>query len=225
MSRISASLLAADFGRLGEAIAESEAAGVDRFHLDVMDGHFVPNLTFGPVVIEAVRKRTDLPLEAHAMVQAPERFAADLVRAGADLLAFHLEATPHPHRLLEAIRSLGAKAGIAVNPGTPVEALADLLELADQVLLMSVNPGFAGQRFIERTYRRLEALVRMRKEEGLGFEIAVDGGVKPENAGRLASLGADVLVAASGLYNDRPVAENLAAYREALGGSGRALPR
>ena len=225
MSQVSASVLAADFGRLREVVAESEAAGVDRFHLDVMDGHFVPNLTFGPVVIEAVRRATDRPLEVHAMVQEPERLAPDLVRAGADLLAFHLEATPHPHRLLGAIRALGARPGIAVNPGTPVEALKDLLELADQVLLMSVNPGFAGQRFIERTYRRLESLVRMRRDEGLGFEIAVDGGVKPKNASHLAALGADVLVAASGLYNDRPVAENLAAYREAIGDPGSALPR
>ncbi len=224
MSQIAASILAADFTRLAEAVAESEAAGVDRLHLDVMDGRFVPNLTFGPVVVEAIRKVSSLPLEIHAMVVEPERLAPDLIQAGASLLAFHLEATPHPHRLLESIRAHGAKAAIAINPGTPVEALVDLLELTDQVLLMSVNPGFAGQRFIPRTYRKLERLAALRRAEGASFEIAVDGGVKPENAGRLAALGADVLVAASGLYNERPVAENLAAYREALRDPGSALP-
>ncbi len=225
MSEIAASLLAADFGRLYEVVRESEAAGVDRFHLDVMDGHFVPNLTFGAVVVEAVRRASEKPLDVHAMVLNPERMAPDLIHAGATTLVFHLEATQHPHRLLEAIRSLGARPGIAINPGTPVEALTDLAELADQILLMSVNPGFAGQAFIPRTYDRLERLARLRRALGATFEIAVDGGVKPDNAGRLARLGAKVLVAASGLYNrNASIRENLTAYRESLRGSGDSLP-
>ena len=217
MTELAASILSADFGRLAEAVRESEAAGVDRFHLDVMDGHFVPNLTFGPVVIEAVRRATERPLDAHLMVNAPERFVPDAIRAGANTVVFHLEATPHPHRLLGAIREAGARSGIAVNPGTPVEAVRDLLELADQILVMSVNPGFAGQAFIPRTYARLARLKALMEEENAFPEIAVDGGVKPENAPRLARAGAQVLVAASGLYNDRPLAENVAAYRRALG--------
>jgi len=220
MSELAASLLSADLARLAEVVRASEEAGVDRFHLDVMDGHFVPNLTFGPVLIEAVRRETRLPLDAHLMVEAPERLVPDVIRAGADLVAFHIEATPHPHRLLGAIREAGARAGLALNPGTPIEAVRDLLELTDQILVMSVNPGFAGQRFIPRTYARLERLAALLAAEGKRPELAVDGGVKPEHVPRLRSLGVDVLVAASGLYNDRPLAENVAAYRRALGEPG-----
>jgi len=220
MTALAASILSADFARLAEVVRESEAAGVDRFHLDVMDGHFVPNLTFGPVVIEAVRKATDRPLDVHLMVNAPERFVPDAIRAGADAVVFHLEATPHPHRLLGAVREAGARSGIAINPGTPVETLRDLLELADQILVMSVNPGFAGQAFIPRTYRRLARLKALMEEENAFSEIAVDGGVKPENAARLVRAGAQVLVAASALYNDRPIQENVAAFRRALGDAG-----
>ena len=210
------SILAADLGRLAEILAELERLGADRVHIDVMDGRFVPNLTLGMVVVEAIRRHTKLHLDVHLMIVEPERYARAFVEAGADAVAFHLEATPHPHRLLGAIRETGARAGLAFNPGTPVAALKDLVNAADQLLLMSVNPGFAGQRFIERSYARLGELDALRQAENPAAEIVVDGGVKPENAARLAGLGADVLVAASSLFNDRPLAENFEAFRRAL---------
>ena len=215
---ISASILSADFARLGEAVAAAEDAGVGEVHVDVMDGCFVPNLTMGPVVVGALRRVTRLPLDVHLMTCRPESLFPAFAEAGADRLTFHLEATPHPHRLLGEIRRLGLEAGVAINPGTPVGHLRDLLPETDRVLLMSVNPGFAGQRFIPQTLPRLAELAALRSELGLGFEIAVDGGVKPENARALVERGAGVLVAASSVFNQRPVAENLAEFRRALAG-------
>ena len=214
MTELSASILAADLAALGEAVRAADAAGVDRFHVDVMDGHFVPNLTFGRPVLEAVRRHTEKPIEAHLMVKNPEELVPEMVAGGANAVFFHYEATPHPHRLLGRIRSLGAEAGIAINPGTPVETLVDLVFEADYVLLMSVNPGFAGQSFIPRTYERLKRLKPL--TEAAGARVAVDGGVKPENAAELVRLGASVLVAASAIYFG-DVAERVKAFRRALG--------
>ncbi len=221
MVKLAPSILSADFARLGEAARAAEEAGADLLHLDIMDGRFVPNLTFGPVVVRALAGATALPLSAHLMVVEPERLFERFVEAGAREICFHLEATPHPHRLLAQLRELGVRAGIAINPGTPVEALVDLLPEADAVLLMSVNPGFAGQAFIERTYDRLARLNELRRRVNPELTIAVDGGVTPENAPRLARLGADVLVAASSVYNHRaPVRDNLDRFRRALASQG-----
>jgi len=221
MVQLAPSILSADFARLGEAAKAAEEAGADLLHLDIMDGRFVPNLTFGPVVVRALARVTSLPLSAHLMVVEPERLFEPLAEAGVQEIGFHIEATPHPHRHLGRLRELGVRAGIAINPGTPVEALTDLLQEADFVLLMSVNPGFAGQAFIERTYTRLARLDELRGRENPGLRIAVDGGVTPENAPRLARLGANVLVAASSVYNQRaPVRENLNRFRRALANQG-----
>jgi ribulose-phosphate 3-epimerase len=196
--KIAPSILSADFAALGEAIARVEAAGADQLHVDVMDGHFVPNLTIGPPVIESVRKRTRLPLDVHLMIEQPERWVETYVKAGADYLTVHAEACSHLQRALALIREAGAKSGVALNPSTPPEVLQYVLDDLDLVLIMSVNPGFGGQSFIPAAYdkiRRMRALLGPRE-----VLISVDGGVKADNAGPLAQAGADVLVAGSSIF-------------------------
>jgi len=196
--RIAPSILSADFAALGEAIARVEAAGADQLHIDVMDGHFVPNLTIGPPVIESIRKRTRLPLDVHLMIEEPERWVETYVKAGADYLTIHVEACAHLERALSLIREAGAKAGVALNPATAPEVLEYVLDDLDLVLVMSVNPGFGGQSFIPTAYekiRRLRALLGSRE-----VLVSVDGGVKTENAGPLARAGATVLVAGSSIF-------------------------
>jgi len=207
--RVAPSILTADFARLGEQIREAEAAGVDWIHLDVMDGRFVPNLTFGPLVVEAIRKVTQLPLDVHLMIVEPERYLADFVRAGADWITVHFEATPHVHRAVQQIRELGKKAGLALNPGTPLEALLPLLPELDLALLMSVNPGFGGQKYIPASTERIRRLSGLRQQLNPACLIEVDGGIKPENVAEVCQAGADVVVVGSALFNDRPVAENM----------------
>jgi ribulose-phosphate 3-epimerase len=201
---IAPSVLPADFARLGEEVAALEAAGVDRIQWDVMDGQFVPNLTFGPDVIAAARRHTTLPFEAHLMVLTPDAMAADYVKAGCQRLIVHAEACTHLHRTLGNIASLGATAAVALNPATPVSAVAHVLDLVDMVLIMTVNPGFGGQKYIasmEPKIRELRALVAA---EGLSdrVDIEVDGGVGPDTIGAVASAGANILVAGSALYRD-----------------------
>jgi ribulose-phosphate 3-epimerase len=196
--KIAPSILSADFTALGEAIARVEAAGADQLHVDVMDGHFVPNLSIGPPVIESVRKRTRLPLDVHLMIEAPERWVETYVRAGADLVTVHVEACPHLQRTLGQIREAGAKAGAALNPSTPPGSLEYVLDDLDLVLVMSVNPGFGGQTFLPSAYakvRQLRTLLGARP-----VEISVDGGVKREHAAPLRQAGADVLVAGSAVF-------------------------
>ncbi len=218
MIRIAPSILSADFANLGRAVAEAEAAGADWIHVDVMDGRFVPNLSMGLVVVEALRRSTKLPLDVHLMIVEPEKLASRFIEAGADRVTFHLEATPHPHRLLQEIRAQNAKAGLAINPGTPVTLLSSLWDELDQVLVMSVNPGFSGQRFIPSTLKKLEAARQARDSENPEALIVVDGGIGPANAASVVQAGADVLVAASSIYNDRAsVKENLEALRRAAG--------
>lgn len=207
--RVAPSILTADFARLGEQVREAEAAGVDWIHLDVMDGRFVPNLTFGPLVVEAIRKVTKLPLDVHLMIVEPERYLADFARAGADWITVHFEATPHVHRAVQQIRELGKKAGLALNPGTPLEALLPLLPELDLALLMSVNPGFGGQKYIPASTDRIRRLSALRQQLNPACLIEVDGGIKPENVAEVFRAGADVVVAGSALFNDRPVAENM----------------
>jgi ribulose-phosphate 3-epimerase len=212
--KIAPSILNADFGHLAEAVQRAEAGGADWIHVDVMDGAFVPNLTLGPMVVEGIRRATSLPLDVHLMIDDPRRYIADFRRAGADGLTIHLEADRHPHRTLSEIRALGAKAGLAVNPGTPVSLVRDLVDEMDLLLVMSVNPGFGGQAFIE------EALRKLREASDLvcgRCEVEVDGGVKLTHAPRVKEAGATVIVAGSFVYleGDGPEA-NIAALRRAL---------
>jgi ribulose-phosphate 3-epimerase len=198
VAKIAPSILSADFAALGDAIARVEAAGADLLHVDVMDGHFVPNLTLGPPVIACIRKRTRLPLDVHLMIEAPERSIDAYVRAGADLLTVHVEACPHLHRTLGQIREAGARAGVALNPGTPPGAIEYVVDDLDLVLVMSVNPGFGGQSFIPSALakvRQIKTLVGSRP-----VEVSVDGGVQLEHAGPLARAGATLLVAGSAVF-------------------------
>ncbi len=201
---IAPSVLPADFARLGEEVAALEAAGVDRIQWDVMDGQFVPNLTFGPGVIAAARKHTTLPFEAHLMVLTPDIMAADYVKAGCERLIVHAEACTHLHRTLGNIASLGAKAAVALNPATPISAVAHVLDLVDMVLIMTVNPGFGGQRYIATMESKIRELRALLAAEGLtdAVDIEVDGGIGPATIGAAAAAGANVLVAGSALYRD-----------------------
>ncbi|WP_456410464.1 ribulose-phosphate 3-epimerase [Oceanithermus sp.] len=217
--RIAPSILSADFARLGEQVREAEAAGADWIHVDVMDGRFVPNITMGFVVVEALRRVTRLTLDVHLMIVEPERYVERFVAAGADVVTIHAEATPHVHRALQLVRTAGARAGLAVNPATPLDRFDDVWGELDLALLMTVNPGFGGQRFIERGLERLERLAARRDAGNPEALIEVDGGVGLANAAELVGRGADVLVAGSAVFNDRAsVAENLKALRDAVQG-------
>ena len=214
---IAPSILAADFTRLGEEIAAAERAGADRLHLDVMDGRFVPNISFGPLVVAAVRRATRLPLDVHLMIVEPERYVGVFADAGATSVTVHLEASPHLHRTVEQIRASGCRAGVAINPATPCEALADVLPFLDLVLVMSVNPGFGGQRFIPTSTAKVERLRELLVAHGAEqVEIQVDGGVDVDTAGTLARAGARLLVAGSSLFGgEGTLDERLAALRAA----------
>lgn len=216
--KIAPSILSADLGRLGEELRAAEAGGADWIHLDVMDGRFVPNLTIGPLVAAAARAATSLPIDAHLMIEQPERYVSAFRDAGADSITVHLEASPHLHRTVQLIRDSGARAGVAINPATPVDSLQEILPFLDLVLVMSVNPGFGGQRFIDRSLRKIESVRRMIDREGLSdTELQVDGGVTPQTIRSVANAGATVVVAGFAVYNrDRPVAENLGLLREAV---------
>lgn len=211
--KIAPSILSADFAALGEAIARVEAAGADLLHVDVMDGHFVPNLTIGPPVIESIRKRTGLPLDVHLMIEEPERWVETYVSAGADYVTVHAEASAHLHRALTSIREAGARSGVALNPSTPPEGLQYVLDDLDLVLVMSVNPGFGGQSFIPTAYEKIRRLRQiLGKRDVL---VSVDGGVKVDNAARLAQAGAMVLVAGSSVFGTPDPGAAVAALRGA----------
>lgn len=197
---ISASILSADFSNLAREIKSLEQAGVDAIHLDVMDGAFVPNLTFGPPVIEAARRVTDLPLDVHLMIEQPAKYLQDYVDAGADWISIHIEACPHIHRDLASIRDLGKRAGIALNPGTPVASLESVMGEADFVLVMSVNPGFGGQKFVPSTLDKLVGLRRIVERVDAGIGIAVDGGIDTTYAPHVTEAGATTLVIGSALF-------------------------
>lgn len=198
MIKIAPSILSADFSRLGQEIATVEAAGADQIHVDVMDGHFVPNLTIGPPVIKWIRKTTHLPLDVHLMIEDPDRSLADYREAGADALTVHVEACPHLHRTLQRIRELGARAGVSLNPATPISSLECILDDVDLILVMSVNPGFGGQRFIESSYQKLRELSQLLGPRRV--ERSVDGGVKVENCRALGEAGATTLVVGSAIF-------------------------
>jgi ribulose-phosphate 3-epimerase len=216
--KVSASILAADFTRLGEQIAEAEAAGADWIHIDVMDGQFVPNLTFGPLMVEAARRVTRLPLDVHLMMVAPERYLADFAQAGADGLTVQVEACPHLHRTLQQIRELGKRAGVALNPSTPAVAVSEVLEVADLLLPMTVSPGFGGQKFIPAMLPKIRQLSTWVKEQGLKIEIEVDGGIAPATAPQVVAAGATVLVAGNAIFRSGgTVAEAIARLRQSAG--------
>jgi ribulose-phosphate 3-epimerase len=210
MKKIAPSILSADFARLGDEVRAVAAAGADYIHVDVMDGHFVPNITIGPLVVEAVRKVTDLPLDVHLMIEQPDLYIPDFARAGADIIVVHAEATHHLHRTVQLIKSFGKKAGVSLNPATTLHSLDYILEDLDLVLLMTVNPGFGGQSFIEECLPKIHALRAMLDKRGLETELEVDGGVKTDNIDRISHAGADVFVAGSAVFGSGNYAATIA---------------
>lgn len=200
MKKIAPSILSADFSRLGEEIRSLEAAGADYVHIDVMDGHFVPNITIGPLIVEAARKVTSLPLDVHLMIEHPDRYIPDFAAAGADIIVVHAEAVHHLHRTVQLIKSLGKRAGVSLNPATPLNHLEYVLDDLDLVLLMTVNPGFGGQSFIDACLHKISAMRAMLDRRGSEAELEVDGGVKISNIARISHAGADVFVAGSAVF-------------------------
>jgi ribulose-phosphate 3-epimerase len=215
--RIAPSILSADFGRLAEEVRAAEAAGADWIHVDVMDGRFVPNLTIGPLVVEAVRRATRLPIDCHLMIVEPERYVEAFAKAGADVISVHAEASPHLHRTLQVIRGAGARPAVALNPATGLEAVEYVLGDCEMVLLMTVNPGFGGQRYIEACTGKVRRLRAMADARGQALEIQVDGGIKAETVGPVAAAGANVFVAGTAVYGQPDYRQAIADIRDAAG--------
>ncbi|HXR64924.1 MAG TPA: ribulose-phosphate 3-epimerase [Ktedonobacteraceae bacterium] len=211
------SILSADFTRLGEQVREAEAAGAQRIQIDVMDGHFVPNITMGPAIVEATRSCTSLPLEAHLMITNPQDYIETFAKAGADVIIVHQEVCPHLHRVIQQIKRAGKKAGVALNPSTPVFLLKDVISLLDHVLIMTVNPGFGGQDFIPETLRKIKEARAMITTLGLPIDVEVDGGIHEQTAPQVVQAGANLLVAGSAVYNqNESVAQALSRLRNAI---------
>ncbi|HWL13755.1 MAG TPA: ribulose-phosphate 3-epimerase [Ureibacillus sp.] len=209
MIKIAPSILSADYAKLGQEVKEVEAAGAELIHIDVMDGHFVPNITMGAIVVEALRPVTQLPLDVHLMIENPDNYIEQFAKAGADYISVHVETCRHLHRTIQLIRSLDVKAGVVLNPHTPIESIQHILEDIDFVLFMTVNPGFGGQKFISSVVPKIEALSKIIKERGLNIEIEVDGGITAETIGECAKAGATMFVAGSAIYNKEDRAKAL----------------
>jgi len=225
MTLIVPSILSADFARLGEQVAAAQAGGADRLQVDVMDGRFVPNITVGPLVVEAVRRHTTLPIEAHLMIVEPERYVEDFAKAGADLIIVHQEAAVHLHRAVEQIKQLGKKAGVAINPATPLVMLQEILDELDLALCMTVDPGFGGQGFISSMLPKIERLRTMIEQHGAHCDLEVDGGIHAEPAPLVVRAGANVLVAGTAVFGDPAgVAAAIQTLRQAAESAGRASP-
>jgi ribulose-phosphate 3-epimerase len=215
--KLAPSILSADFGRLGEQVAEATEAGADYIHVDVMDGHFVPQITIGAPVVAAIRRWTNLPLDVHLMIEAPEQQIGQFADAGADIITVHIEVCPHIHQVVQAIRELGVKVGVSLNPETPIKALREVLPSVDLVLVMTVNPGFGGQPFIESTLDKIARLRAELDEKGLAAELEVDGGINAEVAPRVVRAGARVLVAGAAVFGSgQTISEALKKLRASL---------
>lgn len=214
---IAPSILSADFARLAEQVEAVQKAGADMLHLDIMDGHFVPNITFGPAVVGAIKSAATIPLDVHLMIENPERYVEDFVSVGADILTVHVEACPHLHKVIHQIKDLGIEAGVSLNPSTPVESIKYMVDDLDLVLVMSVNPGFSGQTFIPQALGKIS---RARELVGDGVNIQVDGGITSENAGRVVQAGANILVAGSSVFSASDYAEAIKALRGENHGDG-----
>ncbi|MDN3426117.1 ribulose-phosphate 3-epimerase [Microbacterium sp. APC 3898] len=215
MIKIAPSILAADFAKLGEEVLEVEKAGADWIHVDVMDGHFVPNISFGPIVLNAIRPLTKLPMDVHLMIENPDLYIEEFAKAGADFITVHVEACPHLHRTIQLIRSFGVKPGVVLNPHTPIETIQHVLEDIDLVLFMTVNPGFGGQKFIHSVVPKVKQLSDIIKEKGLSIEIEIDGGINEETIKPCAEAGATVFVAGSAIYSKKDRTQALQAIRKA----------
>lgn len=216
MKLIAPSILSADFSRLGEEIKAVEAAGADWIHVDVMDGHFVPNITMGPIVVEAVKKATTLPADVHLMIEHPDRYIQDFAKAGADLISVHVEACVHLNRTIQLIKTSGARAGVVLNPATPLSALEWVLESLDFVLIMSVNPGFGGQSFIPNSLDRIRQLRKMISKKNLRMLIQIDGGVNEHTISEISKAGTDVFVAGSAIFGSADYTATIRALREKM---------
>lgn len=214
MGKIAPSILSADFTRLGEEIKAVEKAGADYIHIDVMDGHFVPNITVGPMIVKAARRASDLPLDVHLMIENPELYIDDFVKAGSDLITVHAETVTHLHRLLGVIREAGVRAGAALNPATPLSSIEYVLEHVDMVVLMTVNPGFGGQSFIPEVLPKITELKKMIVQRGMKLDIEVDGGINVKNIAQVAQAGANVFVAGNAIFGSRDYTETISMMRE-----------
>ncbi|MBI9072107.1 MAG: ribulose-phosphate 3-epimerase [Melioribacteraceae bacterium] len=201
MKKIAPSILSADFSNLAQQIRSVEMAGIDWIHCDIMDGRFVPNITFGPLIVNAVSKITNATIDAHLMIEEPEKYIEAFAKAGADYITIHQEAVIHLHRIIEQIKALGVKAGVSINPGTPVSTLEEILQYVDMILIMSVNPGFGGQKLIESTLDKIEYLDRLREENGYKYLIQIDGGVTAKNIEKVSQKGCDIFVAGSTIFS------------------------
>ncbi|OJV64732.1 MAG: ribulose-phosphate 3-epimerase [Clostridiales bacterium 38-18] len=216
MVKIAPSILSADFSRLLDHVKEVEKAGVEYLHVDVMDGHFVPNISFGAPILNALKGKTSLFVDVHLMIETPDRYIEDFVKAGADLINVHVEACTHLHRTIQLIKSYSVKAAVTLNPATPLTVLDEILPELDMVLLMSVNPGFGGQSYIQSTTDKIKRLKQMITERNLQCEIEVDGGVNLNNVKEIVDAGADVIVAGSAIFNTEDISKTVKAFRAAL---------
>ncbi|QGG47986.1 ribulose-phosphate 3-epimerase [Heliorestis convoluta] len=212
--KIAPSILSADFSQLGQQVAEVEKGGAEYLHIDVMDGHFVPNITIGSLVVASLRPKSKMFFDVHLMIESPDLYISDFVQAGADLITVHQEATKHLHRTISFIKEKGVKAGVSINPATPWQSLEYVLPMVDLVLVMSVNPGFGGQQFISSSLSKIKALAQYRKEHQLDFEIQVDGGINRTNAPLVVQAGADVLVAGSAIFGAKDIQQEVVALRK-----------
>ena len=216
MGKIAPSILSSDFSRLGDEVKAVEQAGADYIHIDVMDGHFVPNITIGPLIVEAVKKVTKLPLDVHLMISDPDQFVEDFAHAGSDMISVHAEAVNHLHRSIQLIRKAGAGPGVSLNPATPLQMIEYILDDVDMVLIMSVNPGFGGQKFIPEVVPKIKRLKEMIKKRGLKVEIEVDGGINPDTIEMVSAAGANIFVAGSAIFHSESYAETIRIMKEKM---------